>query len=276
MLKQRLITAAVLIPLIIVCVLKAPAEIVALVFAFIILAGGWEWGALLKLGMGARVAFIVTLTITMLFFFFWVLEQHQIRWAVLAFASLLWLVLTIVVVSAQYSGHLVFGLPRIQTLLLGLALFVCAWLAALYLRSVEAIGPALLLYVFGLVWLADAGAYFAGKQWGKDKLANNISPGKTWQGLYGAFVIGLVFALSSAWYFGFSTTDYFIFVGVSVLVLVFSVFGDLFESWLKRRAGVKDSGQLLPGHGGVLDRIDSLLAALPVMAFGLTVFGVIK
>lgn len=276
MLKQRLITAAILVPLMIICVLKASTEAVAIVFAIIIMAAAWEWGALLKLAVGARLSFIVALIAAMLFGFFWVLEQHHIMWAVLAFSSLLWLVLSIAVVSVQYRGDLGADLPHGQYLLLGFLLFIFSWLAALSLHGGSESGPVLLLYVFGLVWLADAGAYFSGRQWGKNKLASHISPGKTWQGFYGAVVIGLIFSLAGAWYFDFLAGDYLIFVALSLLVVVSSVFGDLFESWLKRRAGVKDSGQLLPGHGGVLDRIDSLLAALPIMAFGLSFFEVIQ
>lgn len=276
MLKQRLITAAILIPLIVLCVLKASTEVVAIVFAVIIMAGAWEWGALLKLETGARILFVSVLVSIMLLGFVWVLGQQKMTWVVLASASLLWIILTIVVMSIQHRGELGSGLSRLQYVPLGFLLFIFAWLAALSLHSIEKLGPTLLLYVFGLVWLADAGAYFFGRQWGKHKLANNISPGKTWQGLYGAMAVGLIYAVVAAWYFDFVTTDYFIFVGLSIVVIVFSVFGDLFESLLKRRAGVKDSGHLLPGHGGVLDRIDSLLAALPIMAFGLLSIEMIK
>jgi len=275
-LKQRLITAAILIPLIVLCVLKASTEVVAIVFAVIIMAGAWEWGALLKLETGARILFVSVLVSIMLLGFVWVLGQQKMTWVVLASASLLWIILTIVVMSIQHRGELGSGLSRLQYVPLGFLLFIFAWLAALSLHSIEKLGPTLLLYVFGLVWLADAGAYFFGRQWGKHKLANNISPGKTWQGLYGAMAVGLIYAVVAAWYFDFVTTDYFIFVGLSIVVIVFSVFGDLFESLLKRRAGVKDSGHLLPGHGGVLDRIDSLLAALPIMAFGLLSIEMIK
>jgi len=275
-LKQRLITAAILIPLIVLCVLKASTEVVAIVFAVIIMAGAWEWGALLKLEAGARILFVSVLVSIMLLGFVWVLGQQKMTWVVLASASLLWIILTIVVMSIQHRGELGSGLSRLQYVPLGFLLFIFAWLAALSLHSIEKLGPTLLLYVFGLVWLADAGAYFFGRQWGKHKLANNISPGKTWQGLYGAMAVGLIYAVVAAWYFDFVTTDYFIFVGLSIVVIVFSVFGDLFESLLKRRAGVKDSGHLLPGHGGVLDRIDSLLAALPIMAFGLLSIEMIK
>jgi len=275
-LKQRIITAAVLVPLMVLCVLKAPSEIVALVFAIIVIAGAWEWGALLKLTQSVRILFLSVLILTIALSYFWLLQQSAYVWMILAFACLLWLVLIVSIMAIQRCGLINAGLPSAQYFFLGLFLLAFAWLAALSLHSIPEFGPTLLLYVFGLVWLADAGAYFAGRQWGKDKLASNISPGKTWQGLYGALAITLFYALVVAWYFDFTATTYAAFVILSLVVVVFSVFGDLFESLIKRRAGVKDSGQLLPGHGGVLDRIDSLLAALPAMAFGLTLVEFVK
>lgn len=275
MLKQRLLTAAILVPLTVFCVLKVPTEVLALLLAVIILAGAWEWGGLLKLETLPRLVFAVFMLAGMLMAFFVLLNQPQILSPLLAFASLLWLVLIVAVTAAQCRGHLVAGLSRVQYLPLGFLLFVLAWLSALYLHAIAGYGPSLLLYVMALVWLVDAAAYFSGRRWGKDKLASHISPGKTWQGFYGALIVGLLFALAGGWYFGYSVSHYVIFVLLSLVVIVFSVFGDLFESWVKRRAGVKDSGHLLPGHGGALDRIDSLLAALPVMAFGLSIFGIV-
>lgn len=271
MLKQRIITAAILVPLMVLCVLKAPSEIVALVFAIIIIAGAWEWAALLKLAQGVRIIFMIALSAIVVLSYFGLLHHGDYVTAILAFASLLWLVLIMSVVTIQRRGVIENGLPSGQYIFLGLFLLAFAWLAALSLHSIPEFGPALLLYVFGLVWLADAGAYFAGRQWGRDKLASTISPGKTRQGLYGALAATFLYALIVAWSFDFVATTYVAFVVLSLIVVVFSVFGDLFESLIKRRAGVKDSGALLPGHGGVLDRIDSLLAALPLMAFGLAI-----
>lgn len=275
MLKQRLMTAAVLVPLMVLFILKVPTEGLAILLALIVLAGAWEWGGLLKLVITPRSLFMVSVVVGLLLGFFFVLEREQLLTAVTGFATLLWIVLIFAVLGAQRSGDLQQDLSPYQYLPLGFLLFVLAWVSAIYLHQTTDQGPALLLYVMALVWIVDAGAYFAGRRWGKDKLANNISPGKTWQGFYGAVFVGIVFALLGAWYFDFTAMHFIVFVSLSIVAIVFSVFGDLFESWIKRRAGVKDSGHLLPGHGGALDRIDSLLAALPVTAFGLSIFGIL-
>jgi phosphatidate cytidylyltransferase len=150
-------------------------------------------------------------------------------------------------------------------LLLGLACLLLAWLAVTWLHA-RANGPALLLSLLLLVWLADSAAYFAGRAWGRRKLAPMISPGKTLAGLAGALVAaGLLGAgVGSAGLLPGQSMPAMVLI--YVVIAVVSVAGDLAESAVKRQAGVKDSGQLLPGHGGVLDRIDSLIAAAPVFA----------
>jgi len=138
-----------------------------------------------------------------------------------------------------------------------------AWLAAVRLQS----DPLQLLQLLGIVWLADTAAYFVGRTWGRHKLAPRISPGKTWEGVAGAaaavavyYVVLSGFASPRPWAVGW--VGALLFAGVTAI----SIIGDLFESWMKRQAGVKDSGALLPGHGGVLDRVDGLLAGMPLAA----------
>lgn len=128
--------------------------------------------------------------------------------------------------------------------------------------------PWWLMYVFLLVWCADSGAYFVGRKFGKHKLAPNVSPNKSIEGLIGGLLTAGVVAGVVGYYLQLSGVALFWFLGLSALTVGASVLGDLFESMLKRRAGIKDSGNILPGHGGVLDRIDSLLSATPVFAFG--------
>ena len=133
----------------------------------------------------------------------------------------------------------------------------------------EVYGAGMLLYLLSLVWIADTGAYFSGRKFGKHKLAPTISPGKTWEGLVGGLLANLVwiisiYQLSSGWGLGLPQ-----FLLISLATTLISVVGDLFESILKREAGVKDSGKLLPGHGGVLDRVDSVIAAAPVFVAGI-------
>jgi phosphatidate cytidylyltransferase len=129
------------------------------------------------------------------------------------------------------------------------------------------------MYLLTLVWLADIGAYFSGRKFGRRKLAPTISPGKTWEGVYGGVGANLVWMLLIYWLTdGFEIgLSQFLLIGVATVLI--SVVGDLFESILKREAGVKDSGKLLPGHGGILDRIDSMIAASPVFVSGLLLAG---
>ncbi len=156
---------------------------------------------------------------------------------------------------------------RIGNLVLGGLLLAGAWVAVVGLHRASE-GPALVLFLFVLIWLADSGAYFAGRAFGRHKLSPAVSPGKTWEGaaggLAGALLAALVLVLG-----GFAgALPLAAFVALSLLVALVSIGGDLWESRLKREAGVKDSGSLLPGHGGMLDRIDSLIAAAPVYALG--------
>lgn len=276
MLKQRLITAIILVPLVIFSVLKAPTAVVAFLFALIVLAAGWEWNTLMKTTRAARSGLAIALLLLLLPGGYLVIDDGFSVQVLLAMASALWLVLFVAVVRAERYAEVVQAADKSRYVPLGLFVLLFAWCAAVALHAGENRGPELLVYALALVWLADSGAYFAGRRWGKDKLAPDLSPGKTWQGLYGALVTTFLFALAAAWYFALTGAGLVIFVLVSMVAVVFSVIGDLFESWIKRRAGVKDSGHILPGHGGVLDRIDSLLAALPIFAFGLRVFGVMS
>ena len=131
-------------------------------------------------------------------------------------------------------------------------------------------GPAWLLYGLMLIWAADIGAYFSGKRFGRNKLAPLISPGKTREGLLGAIVAACLFSLVAAFYFGLDVIAALSLLLLAVVLTLVSVAGDLYESVLKREYGVKDSGRILPGHGGILDRIDSVLAAMPVFMVGWT------
>jgi phosphatidate cytidylyltransferase len=131
-----------------------------------------------------------------------------------------------------------------------------------------------LLMALMIVWAADSGAYFAGRKFGKHKLSPRISPNKTVEGLIGGVAAGMLVALLFAWFFADATIKQLPAIAVvAIWTILFSVVGDLFESLLKRHVGAKDSGALIPGHGGVLDRIDSVLAALPVFALGKLLFG---
>ena len=128
------------------------------------------------------------------------------------------------------------------------------------------------MYGLALIWVADIGAYFSGKRFGKNKLAESISPGKTIEGLLGALVLTSLYTLLSGYYFGLNTIQIISLMLISLILTIISVVGDLYESTLKREVGLKDSGTILPGHGGILDRIDSVLAAMPVFSVSLHFF----
>lgn len=154
---------------------------------------------------------------------------------------------------------------------IGLLVITSAMSAMFYLWSQS---PWWLLYVFVLVWCADSGAYFVGRKFGKRKMAPKVSPNKSMEGLYGGLATGLIAVLAVSYFkLDLSGGQLLAFVVLSAVTIVASVFGDLFESMLKRQAGIKDSGSILPGHGGVLDRIDSLLSAMPIFALGFWLLG---
>ena len=182
-----------------------------------------------------------------------------------------WLLIALALPWYRHSGHWSL-LIRILLLGMGLDLLWISAHALVYLHSLTEYGV-LLLYLFSLVWIADIGAYFSGKRFGKNKLAPAISPGKTREGVLGGLGlnllwIGIVFAISDGW--GLGPVAFFV---LSLITALLSIVGDLFISVLKREAGVKDSGKLLPGHGGMLDRIDSVTAAAPVFVGGMYLAG---
>src|SRR5699024_9212938 len=153
-------------------------------------------------------------------------------------------------------------------LIAGILVLIPAWRAIVGLHSLPLVGPEMVLFLFILVWVADSAAYLIGRQFGRARLAPALSPGKTWEGVYGAFAAGLLLLLIGAKVFTFSGRAWWGFIGLGLLTLSFSVVGDLLESLFKRIGAVKDSGRLLPGHGGALDRIDSLVAASPIFVLG--------
>ena len=157
-------------------------------------------------------------------------------------------------------------------MVLGLIILVPTWCSLVYLKSL-ANGSAFIIYLLFLIWAADSGAYFIGRKWGKRKLASHVSPGKTWEGTIAGIISGLFVTMAFILFTENIVNNEILFILISILVIVMSVIGDLMESIVKRNANIKDSGHLLPGHGGILDRIDSLTAAAPVFTFGLIVTG---
>lgn len=267
MLKQRLITALILIPLVVWAVLRLPPASFAALLAVVVLMASWEWSNLLgSLSLFLRGAY-VALTAGLLWWVWLWHFQTQAYWVLgLAFAGwLLWMFW----IGRPELGRDGGTATRLFKAVVGLLVLVPAWLGLVLLHARPAIGPQTVLFLMVLIWVADSGAYFSGRRWGRHKLAPQVSPGKTWEGVYGALAACALVALLGAWSMDGSAREMVSFLLVCMVTILFSIEGDLLESLMKRQRGIKDSGQLLPGHGGLLDRVDSLTAAAPVFALGL-------
>jgi len=250
---SRIATAAVLIPSIVAAVWFLPTYVYSLVIAVVALAAGREWGVLSGL-TGARNALYV-LVIAAGLALAWILPA-PLQPVVLAIAVVWWLAGLLGLTQSR---------PNLPVAAMGGWLsLVFAWYALSNLHGLPE-GRVASLFLYILIWTADSSAFFSGRMFGRTKLAPNLSPGKTVEGLLGGIAAGIVFAVVVAVVVPqVGAAPVWVWPVLAAVVVMFSVIGDLYESRLKRQAGVKDSGSLLPGHGGVLDRIDSMLAAAPV------------
>jgi phosphatidate cytidylyltransferase len=269
MLKVRIVTALVLGCLLLLSLFALSPRGTVLVFAVVWTMAAWEWAGFGALqSFAARGAYAFCVAALLLLSWRWTEDPgHMLILLGVAcawwLAAFLWLVLA----PAWHRPAL--------ALLCGVPVLVPAFVALSRLQMAArgfARGPEIVLWMLLLVFAADIGAFFAGRRWGRRRLAPRVSPGKTWEGAIGGLVTVALVAVGGAVHFGLS-------VGAGVVfgcaVGIFSVIGDLTESMFKRSAGLKDSGRLLPGHGGILDRIDSVTAAAPLYALGLFGSGVI-
>jgi phosphatidate cytidylyltransferase len=263
MLRQRVLTGLLLVAAAACAVYFLPTPVFAVVAGLVVLVGAWEWARLTALPRALSAISIVALAAALLGA--WVLLA-QGQGAALLWLAVGWWTLVLIMLALHEPGE---GPQRLWRALLqlgALPTLVPAWAALLLLHGE---GWWLLAYLVVLTALADTAAYFAGKRFGRHKLAPHISPGKTREGLLGALAAGLLWGGVGVWALELPLGLWVYFIGLALVVVLLSVTGDLLESLLKREAGAKDSGRILPGHGGVLDRIDSLTAAAPAFAFGL-------
>lgn len=258
MLKQRLITAAILIPLIVWILLATSSQVLAGIMAIFVLIAAWEWAALCgwRTKLARSIYVIGVGSMLLVSYWFW----HYAVYTLIV-ASCWWL-LALYWTWQYQQGRNLLPTNNIVKALLGLVVLLPAWIALLLLR--EQSGQ-LVLFLLVLIWAADSGAYFVGRRWGKTKLADKVSPGKTLEGVAGALLMGLIIALGYVLLESLSL----IFILLCLLTILVSILGDLLESMFKRQMSIKDSGNILPGHGGMLDRIDSLTAAAPIFVGGL-------
>ncbi|MCX7079955.1 MAG: phosphatidate cytidylyltransferase [Pseudomonas sp.] len=260
MLKQRIITALILLPIALCGFFLLEGTGFALFIGLVVTLAAWEWARLAGLtAQSARVAYAAL--VALLLFFMHVLPGLA-PW-VLGAAVLWWLLATFLVLTyPRTSEHWASAACK---LVIGLLILLPAWQGLILIKQ-EPLGNWLIMAVMLLVWGADVGAYFSGRAFGKRKLAPQVSPGKSWEGVYGGLLLSLLITAVVGLVRGWSGGQMLLgLIGASIVVLI-SVVGDLTESMFKRQSGIKDSSNLLPGHGGVLDRIDSLTAAIPVFA----------
>lgn len=260
MLKVRILTSIVLIPCFLAALFLLPDIYWALLMLIFILIAIWEWSIMAGWSTVARYIYLVATAAFGLALAFGsdaqmgYIQQHGLFWGILA-ATLFWVILAPLWLMSRY--HIKNLLSKAFA---GWLVILPTWLALVSLRRIS---PWLLLAIIATIWLADSAAYFAGKRFGKHKLAAQISPSKTWEGVLGAWIAVSVYGISLCLWLGLNP---WLIVGLWGITVI-SIMGDLLESLLKRQAGLKDSGDLLPGHGGLLDRIDGLTSALPLAAF---------
>jgi len=261
-LKQRVITGVVLIIAVLLGVLLTTPPLFS-IFSLIVFISlsGWEWARLVSLHDNSRTLFITVLLLLSVLVYW----SDSLRWLSIALGAIVWFS-TLVLLAIYEKGTTLY---KDNPWLLRLAAFLVLIPAWASLITLQQFYPLLVLYLIFLVAIADSGAYFSGKAFGKNKLAPELSPGKTREGMLGGLAGATLWSIIGASFLGLPASDWLFFIFLSMAVAILSVSGDLFESLIKREAGQKDSGTILPGHGGILDRIDGLLAALPLFVIGI-------
>lgn len=271
MLKARVLTALVLAPLFLASVFLTSTPLFAAIIALVVSVAAWEWARLAGLDrLDTQLGFAMVVAVLLATIWSMAHQAEALR-VTLSVALAFW-IFALFWLARPGAGGNGSALAVFVKLLAGAVVLIAAWRVLLDLHMAER-GAEKVLFLFTVVWVADIGAYFVGKRFGQRKLAPTVSPGKTREGALGGLSLVGVWGVLAGFYFGFAWVDALLFGAVAVVAAAVSIVGDLFESLLKRQAQMKDSSRLLPGHGGVLDRIDSVLAAAPVMVAFWVVLG---
>lgn len=264
-LKQRVITASLLAPLALWGIWVLPTYAFALVIGVVFAMAGGEWSRLCGLRRVFSRASYVALLISAMAGGYTLLSLENWPQAILIISLMWWTVALMMVLSYPQSLGLWRG-SMVARGVAGMLVLIPSWVALILLH--HHFGPGYVILLMLVIWGADTGAYFAGRAFGRHKLAPRVSPGKTWEGVVGGAVLALLVALLATYWLE-PIGGYFPFLVLIFLTVMISILGDLVESLFKRVADLKDSGGLLPGHGGVMDRIDSMTAAAPLFVLGL-------
>jgi len=267
MLKQRVITALILAPLVIWGILTLPESWFALLIGVVAVGGFWEWSAFVTSKMAGRLIYLLgggALLVSLYFF------ANSELWNLLPWFGIGWLL---------FASLLVVRYPKISSAwrensllkaVVGLLILIPMWVSVVAIQ--RTVGAEFVLVLMLLIWGADTGAYFTGRAWGKNKLSPAVSPGKSWEGVFGGLFVSVAVALIASNWLELSMSVV-LFGWIALVVSAVSVMGDLIESLFKRITCIKDSGNILPGHGGVLDRIDSLTTAAPLFYLAMSYLG---
>lgn len=269
--KTRIVTALFITPIAIALILLLPTIAFATLIGLLCLVALWEWTRLS--GMRARPARAVLVALAgALMIALWCWRGGWFWWLLIGVGAVWWLF------AIAWLRNFAFAAAPTREntafkLVAGALCVLPSWTAMMQVHSAQTDLHTWGLYVLMVVWAADTCAYFAGSRWGRAKLAPQISPGKTIVGVYGALVGAVIVAVVGGWLLDVRSLLLLPLVVLAMIAVLFSIVGDLFESLVKRHAGVKDSGAMFPGHGGVFDRLDAVFAALPIFALGKAVLG---
>ncbi|MGF1613160.1 MAG: phosphatidate cytidylyltransferase [Gammaproteobacteria bacterium] len=261
---RRVVTAGVLAPLMIGAVLVLPTPVFAVALGGVILLAAWEWSRIIGwTAPGIRWAYTLAF-VPVLGIAYGATFAYAAWLAVLALAMLGWLVATLGVVRFQRGHDMPAAWNSIPVrITAGLLVLVPPWMALIGLHAEGEGGRHSVIFFMVVIWAADTSAFLVGRRWGTRRLASRVSPGKSWEGAGAALLAGAMLAALGAGFLGVAGGRLLPFISLCMMVVAVSILGDLAESLCKRQAGMKDSGSLLPGHGGVLDRIDSMTSAAP-------------
>lgn len=264
MLKLRILTAIVLIPIVLLAVFYLPSTAFSIACGIVILLAAWEWACLI----GVKEYWLKLCYLATIVFLYILAQQIPFVWVLLL--GVLWWICAALWILIYPRGRGIWQSKLVRGII-GCLLLLPTWVGLVTIQGdFSHLGPWYLLFMLLIIWAMDSGAYFSGRLWGKSPLAPKISPKKTIQGLYGGLLLVFLVALVFIFAFHLHWHKALVILFVALLSAVVSVIGDLVESMFKRYQEVKDSGTLLPGHGGILDRIDSLLAVVPLFALIIT------